>query len=61
MPTRVSFSTQDFKVLHNFRTLSLSQKKKKIQLVLDLIFCSEDDLISDVVVGECLAGRGREA
>ena len=24
--------------------------------VLDLIFCSEDDLVSDVVVGECLAG-----
>ena len=24
--------------------------------MLDLIFCSEDDLVSDVVVGECLAG-----
>ena len=24
--------------------------------VLDLIFCSEEDLVSDVVVGECLAG-----
>ena len=24
--------------------------------VLDLIFCSEDDLVSDEVVGECLAG-----
>ena len=24
--------------------------------VMDLIFCSEDDLVSDVVVGECLAG-----
>ena len=23
--------------------------------VLDLIFCSEEDLVSDVVVGECLA------
>ena len=24
--------------------------------VLDLIFCSEDDLVSDVIAGECLAG-----
>ena len=28
--------------------------------MLDLIFCSEDDFVSDVVVGECLAGSNHQ-
>ena len=46
--------------LHDFKHGNfLSQKVREPTRganVLDLIFCSEDDLVSKVVVGECLAG-----